>query len=312
MTSGRKRLLAILFVGAALIALAAAYVHFYLYLPIGSGPAGPAVAEQPFAQPWTERKVLLVGIGDSVTAGFGARPGYSYFDLLHANPPDEWPDMQGKCLSRVLPNLTALNIAVSGSNSLQHVDHIRERLPEQAPDVLGLVVMTTGGNDLIHWYGRTRPLEGAMYGATLDEARPWIDNYARRLEAMFAEIESRFPGGCLIFVADIYDPSDDAGDPESVWLPAWPDCLAILREYNAALRRVAEDRPSVHVVPVHDAFLGHGIHCRKFWRPHFHWHDPHYWYLDNIEDPNERGYDALRRLFLLEIADQRDVIARPS
>ena len=30
--------------------------------------------------------------------------------------------------------------------------------------------------------------------------------------------------------------------------------------------------------------------------------DPHYWYYANIEDPNERGYDAIRRIFLNEIA----------
>jgi len=29
--------------------------------------------------------------------------------------------------------------------------------------------------------------------------------------------------------------------------------------------------------------------------------DPHYWY-SIIEDPNARGYDALRRLFLNEMA----------
>ncbi|MBC8117927.1 MAG: hypothetical protein H7062_26345 [Candidatus Saccharimonas sp.] len=37
-------------------------------------------------------------------------------------------------------------------------------------------------------------------------------------------------------------------------------------------------------------FLGHGIHCT------------HYWYWDNLEDPNDRGYDAIRRLFLIEMA----------
>jgi lysophospholipase L1-like esterase len=309
MTGRRRRLCWILAIGCALVALAAGYVHFYLYMPIGSGPAGPAVDAEPFQQPWTERNVLLVGLGDSVTAGFGAEGGMSYFDRLHTNPPGEFPDIEGKSLSRVLPNLTTLNISTSGSNSLHHLSHIRERLSVQEPDVFGLVVMTTGGNDLIHWYGRTRPQEGAMYGATLAEAQPWIDNYARRLAEMFTEIEERFPGGCLIFVADIYDPSDDAGDPESVWLPAWPDCLPILRAYNGALHRVADEHGAVHVVPVHDAFLGHGIHCRKFWRPHFRWEDPHYWYLDNIEDPNERGYDALRRLFLIEIAAQRERIA---
>ncbi len=28
----------------------------------------------------------------------------------------------------------------------------------------------------------------------------------------------------------------------------------------------------------------------------------HHWYYTNLEDPNERGYDAIRRLFLIEMA----------
>ena len=39
-----------------------------------------------------------------------------------------------------------------------------------------------------------------------------------------------------------------------------------------------------------------------FWCKHYHSDDPHFWYFSNVEDPNERGYDALRRLFLIEIA----------
>jgi lysophospholipase L1-like esterase len=258
-----------------------------------------------FEQPWTNREVLLVGIGDSVTAGFGATKGHSYFDRLVTNPPDEFGEMKGVCLSKVLPNLKPLNLAISGSNSLHHVKHIRERLSPQEKAVFGVIVMTTGGNDLIHWYGATPPQEGAMYGATLAQAKPWIDNYELRLDSMFTAIEERFSGGCAIFVGDIYDPSDGVGDPESTWaLPAWPDCLKIVDAYNAALRRVAKNHAAVHVVPVHDAFLGHGIHCRQFWRKHFDWADPHYWYYENIEDPNDRGYDALRRIFLREIAAQ--------
>jgi lysophospholipase L1-like esterase len=304
------RLRWLLAIGGALVLLAAGYVHFFLYLPMGSGPAGPLVEGAAFEKAWTLREVLLVGIGDSVTAGFGAKQGRSYFDRLVRNPPDEFPDMQGKCLSRVLPNLQTLNISVSGSNSLQHLQHIEDRLPPQDEDVFGIVVMTTGGNDLIHWYGTQPPREGAMYGATLAQAQPWIENYERRLDAMFTAIQERFPGGCLIFVADIYDPSDGVGDPESTWaLPAWPDCLAVHAAYNAALRRVAEKHEAVRVVPVHNAFLGHGIHCRQFWQKHYNSADPHYWYYENIEDPNDRGYDALRRVFLNEMIAKRTAIA---
>jgi len=46
---------------------------------------------------------------------------------------------------------------------------------------------------------------------------------------------------------------------------------------------------------------GHGIYCRQFWREHYRADDPHHWYGDNLEDPNHRGYDAIRRRFLIEI-----------
>jgi len=300
-----RQLKILLSIGLVLIAAAAGYVHFYLYLPMGSGPAGPAVPAEDFAGTWSNRKVRLVGLGDSVTAGFGASPNLAYFDRLVTNPSDEFEDMRGKCLSRVLPELEAKNLSVSGSNSLQHVDQIQQKLQTQPEDVFGIVVMTSGGNDLIHWYGRTPPREGAMYGCTLQQAQPWIANFQARLEEMFSLIDERFPGGCLIFIADIYDPSDGYGNPESAYLPPWPECVQVHAAYNEALRNAAAKHDNVRVVPMHAEFLGHGVHCRKFWSQHYRASDPHYWYLFNLEDPNDRGYDAIRRLFLVEIAKER-------
>ena len=120
--------------------------------------------------------------------------------------------MRGLCLSRALPNLDGTNLAVSGSTSLNLVAVIDGRLKRHDPKVFGLVVMTTGGNDLIHNYGKTAPKEGAMYGATLEEAKPWIDAFRIRLDGMLEKIDSRFPGGCEIFLCDIYDPTDGVGD----------------------------------------------------------------------------------------------------
>src|SRR5262245_56176899 len=303
----RRRLIILLAIGAIVIGCAAAYVEFHFHLPEGEGPAGPPVPAEPFARPWTQRKVLLLGVGDSVTAGFDATRGRSYFDRLVANPPDEFEDMRGRALSIVLPNLSTRNIALSGSNSLEHVRHVTEKMDTQPADVFGLVVMTSGGNDLIHWYGRSAPREGAMYGATLEQAIPWISNYEARLGDIFALLQTRFPGGCRIFVADIYDPSDGRGDPETAGLPAWPGAMAVHAAYNDALRRAAGRHASVRVVPMHAVFLGDGIHCRKFWTAHYRVQDPTYWYAPNLEDPNDRGYDAIRRVFLNEI--QKEVAA---
>jgi lysophospholipase L1-like esterase len=287
-----------------IIAAISAFVYFSVYLEPGDGPAGSAVPIEPFKQIWSQKQVLLLGIGDSVTAGFGAPEGYSYFDRLIKNPPDDSCDIMGRSLSVVFPELTAQNIAVSGSVSAQHLKKIHE-FSRQPPDVLGVVVITTGGNDLIHNYGRSAPKECAMYGATLEIAQPWIRNYKERLERMIFGIAEKFPGGCHIFMANIYDPSDGTGNTNK-WLtglPYWPDGLRILAEYNKIIAQCAEDHENVYLVDIYSSFLGHGIHCRKFWQKHYHSGDPYYWYHMNIEDPNPRGYDAIRRLFLLKMID---------
>lgn len=277
--------------------------------PIGNGPAGPAVPREPWTRLWSTAPVMLVGLGDSVTAGFGTSPEHSYFNRLVSNPPDEFPDLKGICLRSVFPNLKAVNHSASGTISQEHVEEQLPRLQKAPPEVLGIVVLTTGGNDLIHDYGRSPPREGAMYGAGLEQARPWIAAYEKRLEGMFRTIRDLFPGGCHVFIADIYDPTDDIGDIEHAGLPRWAEGKSILREYNGAIRRAAGTFPFVHVVPMHDLFLGHGIHCSETSGKHYRPEDPHYWYFSNLEDPNDRGYDAIRRLFLLEI--ERVLSRRP-
>jgi hypothetical protein len=220
------------------------------------------------------------------------------------NPDGDAPDMLGRALSAVFPNIKTRKLAVSASNSLQHIAHISQ-LPTYPPDTIGIVVMTTGGNDLIHHYGQCPPEEGAMYGATLDQARPWIAGFEQRLDRMMEAIKAKFPSRCEIFLANIYDPSDGTGNTSYRFtgLPPWPDGLNILAAYNKIIAECARKHDYVHLIDIHTPFLGHGIHCRKFWTPHYQRSDPTYWYYLNIEDPHERGYDAIRRLFLLKMIE---------
>ena len=298
-----RRLLILIAVGGSLVGGVLFYRHFWLSPLVGSGPAGPAVPREPFGRVWTQRNVALVGLGDSVTAGFGSNPiGKSYFNRLVRNTDDEFADMEGICLSVVLPNLKTQNLALSGSTSIEHLEILLPKLQKQDADVFGIVVMTTGGNDIIHNYGRTPPREGAMYGATFEQAQPWIENFRQRLDTMVDQIESKFPGGCCIFLANIYDPTDGIGDAFNAGLPRWPEGLEVVDAYNQIIADCAERRASVHLVDMHGVFLGHGIHCRQFWRSFYRSEDPHYWYFANLEDPNNRGYDAIRRIFLIEMS----------
>ncbi len=309
MSPRSRRFAAAVVAGVVLLGLGAgALWHFWLRRPSGDGPVGIPVAVSRFAQPWTAQEVALVALGDSVTAGFGAAPGRSYVERLVANPPEEYADLRGICLRAVLPSLSVTNLAMSGSTSHQCEKAQLPRLHRHAPQVLGLVVLTTGGNDLIHNYGRTPPVDGAMYGATWDRAQPWIQGFEARLERILAGIRGAFPGGCHIFLANIYDPSDGTGNLRWVLMPPWPDGLKIHAAYNRILAAADERHPDVHLVDIHQPFLGHGLYCTQFWGANYRREDPHHWYLENVEDPNDRGYDALRRLFLNAIAD---VLAPP-
>lgn len=299
------RFLTCLVIGVVgLVLLAGGFLYFNLYfLFSGSGPAGPEVPAEAFGRVWTDANTLLIGIGDSITDGFGAEGGFSYFEKLVKNPTGDCEDMSGKNLSVVFPRLEALNVARSGSTSLDHIRQI-QGLGQRPQDIFGVIVITTGGNDLIHDYGRRPPTEGAMYGATLEQAEPWVRNFEKRLGQMIRAINEKFPGGCEIFLGNIYDPTDGSGDTGTRFtgFPAWSDGLSILKAYNTIISRWAEKCENVHLVDIHGLFLGHGIHCKKFWRKHYRWGEPHYWYNLNIEDPSERGYDAIRRLFLIEMA----------
>lgn len=306
----RRRVLAWGMLSTALaVSASIAFWHFYLRRPVGEGPVAIDITRHAFDQPWIQQPVFLVGMGDSITAGFGASPGLGYFDRLVVSPPEDFLDMRDIHLSRVLPKLRTTNLAISGSTSLQLERVQLPRLPRQDDAVLGLVVLTIGGNDLIHNYGQTPPVEGAMYGATWEQAQPWLRNFVSRIDRILMGIQAAFPGGCHIFLANIYDPSDATGNLRWVWMPAWPDGLRLHAAYNDILREAADRHPRVHWVDIYQPFLGHGLFCTQFWQPHYDRRDPHHWYLENVEDPNDRGYDAIRRLFLNAMVQQ---LAGPS
>jgi len=269
----------------------------------GHGPAGQPVASAAFAKTWSTNQFVLIGIGDSVTAGYGATPNHSYFDLLQRNDDAVDTAMKDCDLRHVLPNLTARNLAVSYTVS---AEHLRDQVPfvkRQPPQVHGIVVITTGGNDLIHDYGRTPARDGALFGCKYEQALVWQENFRTRLRRILDGVIAQFPGGCDVFLANIYDPTDGVGDIEhaNLLLPAWPDGVKVLPMFNTVIEETSRSYTNVHLVDFHSEFLGHGIHCANRSNKYYRADDPHYWYFYNLEDPNDRGYDAIRRLFLIEM-----------
>lgn len=271
-------------------------------LPMGVGPAGPSVAVAPFDGVWSLDKYILVGLGDSITRGLGTSRPYTYFQLLAQNDNEQYPEMAGCDLASVLPNLEFKNYAQDFTVTQQHIDVQLPRVAVYPADVRGIVVLTTGGNDLIHDYGRSKPCDGAMYGCSYRQAIVWTENIKQRIGQILNEINRKFPGGCDIFLANIFDPTDGISDPQIVGLPRWSQACRVLALTNEKIVELCNEFENVHLIDIHSTFLGHGIHCTERWRKYYHQDDPTFWYYHNLEDPNQRGYDAIRRLYITEIA----------
>jgi lysophospholipase L1-like esterase len=268
---------------------------------MGNGPAGPAVSSVPFQKKWSSRKVVFIGLGDSITRGLGTQKKHTYFELLQVNDDIQYPDMKGCDLQGVFSRLEVHNYAQDYTVTREHLENQLPRLPVHRPDVKGIVVITSGGNDLIHDYGRSEPTDGAIYGCSYKQAIDWTENIKARLARLIEGVNEKFPGGCQIFLANIYDPTDGVSDPQTKGLPRWPNAVKAIGLTNKKIAELCNFYENVHLVDIHSEFLGHGIHCTEFWRKHYRKEDPHYWYYENLEDPNRRGYDAIRRLFLTEM-----------
>ena len=268
--------------------------------PWGIGPAGPPVAAVPFEKPWSEKEVVFLGVGDSITRGYGGPSGLNYFDLLVQNH-KRYPDMEGRDLSSIFPNLKTRNIAVDYTISQEHIDHQLVKITKYDENVRGIIVLTSGGNDLIHDYGRSEPRHDAMYGCSYKQAKEWCEMLKGRLDTLLTGLNAKFPGGCDIFFANIFDPTDGVGDPQTVMMNRWPACVKVLALANEKIAELCKKCPNVHLVDIHSDFLGHGIHCDEPWRKHYRKDDPHFWYAPILEDPNVRGHDAIRRLYLNEM-----------
>ena len=290
--------------GLVLVASLTAAVHLYYRSaaprPVGAGPAGPPVDPAHFESPWSKDTIVLVGLGDSITQGHGASPGYSYFELLLNNDDLVYQDLIGCDLRTVLPNVRAVNLAVRASTSAQLAREQLPRLERVDKELCGLIVITSGSADVLPPPGKPAAGAGSIYGCSPHEAEKQAARLRERLARVLEGLAERLPGGCQVLLANLPDPTDGVGDFENARgdLRPWPDGLLVLRTLNGAIGEVCAASPHAHLIDVHELFLGHGIHCTDPRNPFYDTQDPHFWYQHSLEAPNDRGHDAVRRAVL--------------
>ncbi len=275
----------------------------FITKPMGRGPVNLEVPRAPFQQVLSAEKIWLIGLGDSVITGFGSQ-GRGLFPLLLGQVADDPLQLN---LKQVYSQIEYLNLAENSTTTAMHEGNVRAHKPQLlALHAPAIIILSTGGIDLVHNYGQTPPHDGALYGSPAENLPRDRRLFVERLDRLMRELQSCFPKGVEVYIQTIYDPTDGIGDIENVSpalrlirpLPAWPAGVAYLNAWNEEIRALATRFPFVHVVEVHDLFLGHGIHYQDRTHPHYDAKDPSYWYYWNLEDPNMRGYDAIRRAYL--------------
>ena len=257
--------------------------------PYGEGPAGPSVPAAAFAESWSDEPTVLIVVTEGLTnpARFAA--------LLQRNDDAQYPEMRGKDLGAVFPRLAEQAASSLDADALE----LTGRSEPQA-----VVVAALGYDALLPplrkpALGLTAP---GIFGFTLNQLRWSGPRFHRRAARLARRTATAFPAGAEVFLANLPDPTDGAGDLERAGMPAWPEFLEALATYNRAIASVAVAHKRVHLVDLHTLFQGHGMHAPDRGRASYHAEDPHPWLEPDLRSLNARGVDAARRAFLLRMS----------
>ena len=227
-----------------------------------------------------------VALGDSMLIDYYAGgPGWGAASLLYKNLDDVYPDWKGKDLSTLYPGIKFHNLTSDGATTNTVLNWQLPRVPtgENQPTI---VVMTVGGNDLLHHYGV--PEERGV------ELSYEMKRNLLKIISCFQDPE-RFPKPTKIYIGNIYDPSDGMGNLEKEGYSPWPDGLKVLDHWNRRIQEVAEEK-GLTLVDIHRHFLGHGVNYDDSSGKYYDPKDNTPW-LRLVIEPNARGAHEIRKLF---------------
>jgi lysophospholipase L1-like esterase len=255
-----------------------------------------------------------VTLGDSISAeagspttGFGQPP--FYWELLQQNDDTTYPSWKGKDLTTLNGGVapTFVSGAIGGSVAGQEPG-LTGAPPTLDMQVAGLpatlegpvlVTITIGGNDMVA-AAENILLSG---GSGLSDLMPPSAFQADLDTALGALTKAgRFGAGVEVYVfqADVYDPTDGAGDfsaqgcpfPLSVF-PTTPTTMAF-DNWNTVVHSTVPKYPQAFWAPMHDTFEGHGLSTTgtSSW---FNWSGT------DCLHPNAKGHNAIREMFWNQI-----------
>jgi len=244
-----------------------------------------------------ENPERLIYLGDSITRGDGASPSsQKYTALLESNADNAWPDHTDMDLESLFPSITeVLDLSKGGATTSSMLN---SQLPTLNNQINGsasgetIVVMTIGGNDM------QAAIPTVLFGGDAkadEEIAEVIENF--NIIADFFDDPDRFPDGVFVYLANVYEPTDDEGYWASCFLGLdISSAMDNLADANDAIREFAQDR-GIAMIDMSGHFKGHGFYYDDPANPNFDEADQSLWFANDCIHPNNRGHHELRRLF---------------
>ena len=257
----------------------------------------PAIDEAPnrdrvgtYAHTLPTSPKTVIFLGDSITAGAGARNDDEDYVSLLVNNTSTWPDWDGIDLATRYPGIDVVDVSKSGSWTGTILNSQIDRLEDQITlpfDGEVLVVITVGGNDL-----QSVLLNPSGVDERLENT---VGNW-RKIAEYFLD-EQRFPDGSTLLMANVYEPTDAVGQVDGCFYGLNISfLLPSLLDANTQLRGLAEEA-GFSVLDMRGTFLGHGFHYSDPTSPHYNEDDPSLWLANGCTHPNPRGHHEIRAMF---------------
>lgn len=246
-----------------------------------------------------EEVARVVFVGDSITAGTGAsNRNLPYTMLLRENDDETWPtaaDLDFGGIYDEEPEVIdeALGGATTASLVAKQLPHVTEALGDQVSGVTAVVV-TIAGNDVQALIAKPSKTEETTENI-LENLGEFYDYF---------QDPERFPDGSVIFLANVYEPSDGVGQYDDCFYGLnLESVLESLQYVNEATLAQAKER-NVAWIDMHGHFLGHGFYSEDEDNPYYQADDPSLWFSDDCIHPNDRGHHEIRRLMWYALAGE--------
>ncbi|MSQ02235.1 MAG: SGNH/GDSL hydrolase family protein, partial [Myxococcales bacterium] len=244
-----------------------------------------------------ESLARVIFVGDSITAGNGStKNGLAFTELLADNDDDTWPDASWLDLGGIYdppPDVVDDSRAGATTSSLvlQQLEYVTEDLGDTVAGPTAVVV-TIAGNDVQGLIGNPEGTDKA------------VEKIVKNLGKFYDYFEDpvRFPDGAYVYLANVYEPSDNVGQADECFFGLnLETVLGSLATANAATLAQAQER-GVAWIDMRGHFLGHGMNGDD---PDNEFHDPEdpsVWFDEDCIHPNDRGHHEIRRLFWYALA----------